>query len=49
LDQEVNAKEGEFIRALRSNDPKVGYNRWPRFGPADVSVMGDSLPATDVD
>lgn len=30
---EVNAKETEFIRALRSNDPAVGYNRRPRFRP----------------
>jgi hypothetical protein len=22
--------EFEFIRALQSNDPAVGYNRWPR-------------------
>ena len=25
--------EVEFIRALRSNDPAVGYNRWPRLSP----------------
>jgi hypothetical protein len=30
-DQEVSAKEVEFIRSFRSNDPAVGYNRWPRF------------------
>jgi hypothetical protein len=30
-DAEVNREEVEFIRALRSNDPVVGYNRWPRF------------------
>jgi hypothetical protein len=35
-DQEVNAKEVEFIRAHRSNDPEVGYNRWPRLEPTDV-------------
>lgn len=29
--REVNAKEVEFIRSLRANDPAVGYNRWPRF------------------
>jgi hypothetical protein len=28
---EVSQKEAEFIRALRSNDPAVGYNLWPRF------------------
>lgn len=29
-DGEVNAKEVEFIRALRSNDPDIGYNQWPK-------------------
>jgi hypothetical protein len=29
-DSEVNRKEVEFIRSLRSNDPRVGYNRWPK-------------------
>jgi hypothetical protein len=28
---EVNRKEVEFILDLRSNDPAVGYNQWPRF------------------
>lgn len=27
---EVNAKELEFILSLRSNDPAIGYNRWPK-------------------
>jgi len=27
---EVSAKEVELIRALRANDPAVGYNQWPR-------------------
>jgi hypothetical protein len=29
-DSEVNAKEVELIRLHRSNDPEIGYNRWPR-------------------
>lgn len=29
-DSEVNQKEVEFIRELRSNDPAVGYNQWPK-------------------
>ena len=29
-DAEVNEKEVKFIRAHRSNDPAVGYNRWPK-------------------
>jgi hypothetical protein len=28
---ELVRKEVEFIRALRANDPAIGYNRWPRF------------------
>jgi hypothetical protein len=30
-DTEVNQKEIEFIHALRSNDPAIGYNRWPKL------------------
>lgn len=30
-DEEVNAKEVEFIKSLNANDPRVGYNRWPKF------------------
>ncbi len=33
--QEVNAKELEFILLLRSNDPSIGYNQWPRFVPGE--------------
>ena len=28
---EVVRVEVEFIRQLRSNDPKIGYNRWPQL------------------
>lgn len=34
-DAEVNAKEVESIRWARSNDPSIGYNRWPKFVPAN--------------
>ncbi len=30
---ELSRKEVEFILALRSNDPKIGYNQWPKFHP----------------
>ncbi|MFE0753687.1 hypothetical protein ACFW16_07035 [Inquilinus sp. NPDC058860] len=30
-DSVVSAEEVRFIRELHANDPKVGYNRWPRF------------------
>ena len=29
--REVNRRESEFIRENRSNDPQLGYNRWPPF------------------
>lgn len=29
-DAELSAKEVEYIRAYRSNDPAIGYNRWPK-------------------
>ena len=28
---EVTAKETDLIRALKSNAPAIGYNRWPRY------------------
>jgi hypothetical protein len=28
---ELSAKEVEFIHRLRSNDPQIGYNRWPKL------------------
>jgi len=30
-DEEAAAKEVEFIRQYGSNNPKIGYNRWPKF------------------
>lgn len=30
-EKELSIKEVEFIRQYCSNDPEVGYNRWPRF------------------
>ena len=30
-DREVNRKEVEFINAFMSNNPMIGYNRWPKF------------------
>ena len=30
-DAEVSEKEVEFIRRYRSNDPEIGYNRWPKL------------------
>ena len=30
-DAEVNQKEAEYITSFGSNDPAIGYNRWPRF------------------
>ena len=30
-DQECSAVEVRFIREFRSNDPAIGYNRWPKY------------------
>ncbi|MCO6058495.1 hypothetical protein NG726_17695 [Pseudomonas sp. MOB-449] len=30
-DKEVNLKEVELIKELQSNNPKIGYNQWPKF------------------
>lgn len=37
---QLSAKEVEFIHKFRSNDPEVGYNRWPKFNnPApDITI-----------
>ncbi|HOY24124.1 MAG TPA: hypothetical protein PK002_13310 [Cellvibrio sp.] len=29
--EEINKLEAELIRAHNSNNPKVGYNQWPKF------------------
>ena len=34
-DKELSAKEVEMIRKHRSNDPSIGYNRWPKFKDAN--------------
>lgn len=28
-EKELSGKEVEYIREYRSNDPSIGYNRWP--------------------
>ncbi len=30
-DKEVNSKEIEYIKFYQSNNPNIGYNRWPKF------------------
>ncbi|HRZ29010.1 MAG TPA: GIY-YIG nuclease family protein [Spirochaetota bacterium] len=30
-DNEVNKKEIEYINYFKSNDPKIGYNQWPKL------------------
>lgn len=32
-DSEVNQKEIEYIRILKSNEPDIGYNQWPKSVP----------------
>ncbi len=30
-DQEINKIEIEFINQFQSNNPAIGYNKWPKF------------------
>ena len=30
-EQEINQNESKFILEYQSNNPSVGYNRWPKF------------------
>ena len=41
---EVTSKELEFVRLHRSNDPSIGYNRWP---PLRAPVSVGSTPARE--
>lgn len=34
----LSRKEVEYILTLRSNDPAVGYNQWPKFKPQHHAV-----------
>jgi hypothetical protein len=34
-EKEINKKEPEFILQYESNNPDIGYNRWPKFKGAD--------------
>lgn len=34
----INKMEVELIRRLGSNDPKIGYNRWPKFQTGSLST-----------
>lgn len=45
-DAELYAKEVEMIQAHRSNDPQIGYNRWPlcKVSPDNV-ITGTGLDA----
>jgi len=38
-DEEVRQKEVEFIRLLRSNDPAIGYNKWPKLAADDPESL----------
>lgn len=35
-ESELSKKEVEMIRKYQANDPKIGYNRWPKFVPNDT-------------
>lgn len=39
-DEEVNAREVEFIRSTKANDPAIGYNRWPPLSGDGRAIRG---------
>jgi hypothetical protein len=39
-DSEVSNKEVEYITSLMSNDPSVGYNRWPTRRSSETRIAG---------
>ena len=39
-DAEVRRVEMEWILREQANDPRVGYNRWPRFIATDLNGAG---------
>ncbi len=45
-DAELSAKEVEMIRLYRSNDPAIGYNRWPR---PSISNRSEKCPPVNAD
>jgi len=40
---ELAAKEVDFIRKYNSNDPEVGYNRWPKFNADHITNRSSSF------
>lgn len=41
---EVRRREAAFIREHESNDPAIGYNRWPRFKAAQPGECKPPCP-----
>jgi hypothetical protein len=48
-DAEISKVEVDYIRSLGSNDPLVGYNRWPPHGPATPQAMPHHEASTSED
>ena len=42
MDAEVNKKEIELILKYRSNDPSIGYNRWPKLKNRKINSTSSS-------
>ncbi len=42
---EVSRREAAFIRQYRSNDPAVGYNRWPRVNQNHATTRPTAIAA----
>ena len=42
-ESELSSKEIEFIRMYDSNNPKIGYNRWPKYVPMNILTINEDI------
>jgi hypothetical protein len=45
---EVSRVEIDFIHSLRSNDPAVGYNKWPKAHSISTDILGRDSVAREL-
>ena len=45
-ESELASKEVEFIRKFKSNDPAIGYNRWPKQTTDHITNRSSSFRAS---
>lgn len=48
-DAEVSAVEVRFIRSEKSNDPKIGYNRWPKLPDQKMAELSSKAQLSPIE